>query len=101
MKALEARLGAPLFKKEGRRSIPTNLGRRLARNGLTIRLAEEQANAYAQQSAVGGVGELRLGVVPIVAGRFLTPILGGIFDREPRMLDRAARRTGARIARHA
>lgn len=83
MKALEARLGAPLFKKEGRRSIPTNLGRRLARNGLTIRLAEEQANAYAQQSAVGGVGELRLGVVPIVAGRFLTPILAEFSTENP------------------
>lgn len=83
MKALEARLGAPLFKKEGRRSIPTNLGRRLARNGLTIRLAEEQANAYARRSAVGGVGELRLGVVPIVAGRFLTPILSEFVTENP------------------
>jgi len=43
MKALEIRIGTPLFRREGRRSIPNALARQLARNGLAIRLAEEQA----------------------------------------------------------
>ena len=41
MRALEGRLGTPVFKREGRRSVPNSLGLRLARNGLAIRLAEE------------------------------------------------------------
>jgi len=75
MKTLEARLGAPLFRREGRRSIPNNLGMRLSRNGLAIRLAEEQAGIVADQTVQGSVGELRIGAPPIVAGRFLTNAL--------------------------
>lgn len=75
MKALESRLGTPLFQREGRRSIPNNLALRLARNGLAIRLAEEQAGIVADQSAKGSVGELRIGAPPIVSGRFLSNAL--------------------------
>lgn len=75
MKALEARLGTPLFQREGRRSLPNNLALRLARNGLAIRLAEEQAGIVADQSAKGSVGELRIGAPPIVSGRFLSNVL--------------------------
>ena len=81
MKALEARLGAPLFQKEGRRAAPTSLAHRLARNGLAIRLAEEQAGVVAEQAASGAIGELRIGAPPIVSGRFLTgPIAAFIAD---------------------
>lgn len=83
MKALEARLGAPLFHREGRRSIPNNLGTRLARNGLTIRLAEEQAGIIADQSAKGSVGELRIGAPPIVSGRFLSNALTHFIKNNP------------------
>ena len=75
MRALEARLGAPLFKRDGRRSIPNRLGLRLAQKGLAVRLAEEQAGILADQTAKGSVGELRIGAPPIVAGRFLTRTL--------------------------
>lgn len=83
MKALESRLGAPLFQREGRRSIPNNLALRLARNGLAIRLAEEQAGIVADQSAKGSVGELRIGAPPIVSGRFLSNALTPFMKANP------------------
>ncbi|RVU86244.1 LysR family transcriptional regulator [Leucothrix sargassi] len=75
MNTLESRLGSGLFHREGRRSIPNKLALRLARNGLSIRLAGEEASVIADQSAQGGIGELRIGAPPIIAGRFLTDAL--------------------------
>jgi len=83
MRALEQRLDSPLFKRDGRRSIPNKLGQTLARNGLAIRLAEEQAEIAAGQSAVGAQGELRIGAPPIVAGRFLSTILAKFIKSNP------------------
>ena len=83
IRALEARLGAPVFQREGRRSVPNGLGLRLARSGLAIRVAEEQAGAYATQTATGSVGELRIGAPPIVAGRFLTETLSRFIAENP------------------
>ena len=83
MRVLEARIGTPLFRREGRRSVPNSLGLRLARNGLAIRLAEEQAGIVADQSALGSVGELRIGAPPIVAGKFLTETLSGFMTENP------------------
>lgn len=83
MKALEARLGAKLFNRDGRRSVPNALGQRLARNGQAIRLAEEQAGILAVQSAQGAVGELRIGAPPIVAGRFLSGAVSRFIRENP------------------
>lgn len=83
MKALEGRLGAPLFVRDGRRSVPNALGLRLARNGQAIRLAEEQASVLADQSAQGAVGELRIGAPPIVAGRFLSTAMAKFIRGNP------------------
>lgn len=83
MKALETRLGATLFNRDGRRSVPNALGLRLARNGQAIRLAEEQAAILADQSAQGAVGELRIGAPPIVAGRFLSGALSRFICENP------------------
>ena len=83
MKALEARLGTPLFQREGRRSLPNSLALRLARNGLAIRLAEEQAGIVADQSAKGSVGELRIGAPPIVSGRFLSDAVTRFIKANP------------------
>lgn len=83
MKSLESRLGTSIFKRDGRRSVPNSLGLRLARNGLAIRLAEEQASILAGQSAQGSVGELRIGAPPIVAGRFLTNALSRFIKENP------------------
>ncbi|MGH1481078.1 MAG: LysR family transcriptional regulator [Geminicoccales bacterium] len=83
MRALEARLGASVFHREGRRSVPNGLGRRLAQAGLAIRIAEEQASAHATLAASGSVGELRIGAPPIVAGRFLTGTLSTFITDNP------------------
>ena len=83
MRALEERIGASVFQRDGRRSIPNDLGLRLARNGLAIRLAEEQAEAFATLSKSGAAGRLRIGAPPIVAGRFLTGALSAFIDENP------------------
>ncbi len=83
MRILEQRLGSPLFQRDGRRSVPNTLGRRLARNGLAIRVAGEQASVVANQSSLGAMGELRVGAPPIVAGRFLTDALSAFIRRNP------------------
>ncbi len=83
MRALEERLGASIFQREGRRSVPNGLGRRLAKAGLAIRIAEEQASAHAALAASGVLGELRIGAPPIVAGRFLTETLSTFIAENP------------------
>ena len=83
MKALEERLKATLFNRDGRKSVPNALGLRLARNGQTIRLAQEQASVLADQSAQGAVGELRIGAPPIVAGRFLSSAVAKFIRENP------------------
>ncbi len=83
MRLLEARLGAPVFSRMGRRAIPTEIGRRLARDGLVIRVAEERASGYADLVGSGAAGELRIGAPPIIAGRFLTDRLSGFIRTNP------------------
>ncbi len=83
MKTLEERLGATLFNRDGRKSVPNALGLRLSRNGQAIRLAEEQASVLAEQSAQGAVGELRIGAPPIVAGRFLSSAMARFIRQNP------------------
>ena len=83
MRTLEDRLGAPVFKRDGRRSVPNDLGLKLARNGLAIRIAEEQAGNLADLAAAGAAGQLRIGAPPIVAGRFLTDTLSQFITDNP------------------
>lgn len=83
MKTLEERLGATVFNRDGRKSVPNPLGLRLSRNGQAIRLAEEQASVVADQSAQGAVGELRIGAPPIVAGRFLSNAMARFIRDNP------------------
>ena len=83
MKALEARIGGSVFDRTGRKATPTEMGRRLARSGLSIRLAEERAGAYADLAYAGSAGELRIGAPPIVAGRFITDTLARLLQENP------------------
>lgn len=83
IKTLEERLGGAVFDRSGRKAIPTEMGRRLARSGFSIRLAEEQASAYANLAVVGEAGELRIGAPPIVAGRFITNTLAVLLQGNP------------------
>lgn len=83
IRTLEMRLGGAVFDRSGRRSVPTELGRRMARTGLSIRQAQEQAETYADRSKAGVAGELRIGAPPIVAGRFLTGTLASLLRKNP------------------
>ncbi len=83
MRRLEARVGAPVFTREGRRSVPNDLGLQLGRSGLAIRIAEEQAEKSASLAASGSAGRLRLGAPPIVSGRFLTDTLSDFIATNP------------------
>ena len=77
MKKLEDRLGAPIFERIGRQSVPTELGSTFARFGLMMLAADEQARAYAQHVATGQAGSLLLGTPPSLADNVLAPILAG------------------------
>ncbi len=83
MRTLEDRIGAPVFTRDGRRSVPNELGARLAQSGLAIRIAEEQAGGFATLAAKGAAGQLRIGAPPIVSGRFLTRTLSRFVDQNP------------------
>ena len=83
MRTLEDRLGTRLFKRDGRRSLPNEVGQRLAQNGIAIRMAQEAAEIVAEQVSKGAAGELRLGAPPILAGQFLTPILAAFMLENP------------------
>lgn len=83
MRTLEERLGAPIFTRDGRRSVPNDLGLKLARSGLAIRVAEEQAGNLASLAAAGSAGQLRIGAPPIVCGRFLTETLSRFIEENP------------------
>ena len=83
MKVLEERVGAKLFRREGRRSVPNNLGMKMARSGRTIRMAEEQAFQIIDEARRGNSGELRIGAPPIVAGLFLTNALSTFLTQNP------------------
>ncbi|MEL6677238.1 MAG: LysR family transcriptional regulator [Pseudomonadota bacterium] len=83
MRTLEDRLGAPVFTRNGRRSVPNDLGLELGRSGLAIRLAEDHASSYASRAAAGSEGHLRIGAPPIVSGRFLTDTLSRFIATNP------------------
>lgn len=83
MRTLEGRLGAPIFVRDGRRSVPNELGLQLSRNGLAIRVAEDQAENLASLASTGSAGSLRLGAPPIVSGRFLTDTLSKFLSTHP------------------
>lgn len=83
MRKLEERIGAPIFVRDGRRSVPNDLGLKLARSGLTIRIAEDQASGAASLAAAGAAGHLRIGAPPIVSGRFLTDTLSSFITSNP------------------
>lgn len=83
MRTLEARLGTSIFRRDGRRSIPNEVGRRLVQSGIAIRIAEESASIVADQVSKGATGELRIGAPPILAGRFLTGSLATFMAENP------------------
>ena len=72
IRVLEGRIGSSVFDRRARKAVPTEIGLRLAEHGLTVRIAEEQAEAYSTKAASGSAGGLRVGAPPSIAGHFLT-----------------------------
>ena len=83
MRALEMRLKTPLFRRDGRRSVPNSLCKKFGSIGLSIRIAEESAANLARQNTQDSLGELRIGAPPIVAGRFLSKSLAHFMKQNP------------------
>lgn len=83
IRSLEQRIGAAVFDRSARKAVPTGLGLRLAQSGLTIRVAEEQAQAYSHLISTGAAGELRIGAPPIIAGQFLTRHIARFVSERP------------------
>ncbi|MFE3293017.1 LysR family transcriptional regulator [Rhodococcus sp. NPDC059234] len=83
IKALERRVGAPLFERTSRRVTPTPIGRRLEQD---LRPADEQirqgiARAIAAGRGLDGV--LRVGFVGTAIGQFVLEIAGTFHERYP------------------
>jgi len=74
IKTLESRLGATVLDRSERKVKVTELGRRLARNGMIIRSAELAASSYADQTYSGEAGTLLIGAPPTLASYLLAPL---------------------------
>lgn len=85
MQTLEARSGGALFDRTGRRAVPTDLGLRLAKEGLAVREAADRASLHADLIQMGGAGELKLGVTPLLAGEFICAPLAAFLDKHPQV----------------
>ncbi len=75
MRQLEKRVGGALFERIGRRSVATDLGRSLARQGLVIRNAEAEARTFADLIHLGQAGKLSIGSTPTLADNLLVPVI--------------------------
>ena len=80
IKTLESRLGAAVLDRSERKVKVTELGRRLARNGMIIRSAELAASSYADQTYMGEAGTLLIGAPPTLASYLLAPLFAGFLS---------------------
>ncbi|MFY0610234.1 MAG: LysR family transcriptional regulator [Hyphomicrobiaceae bacterium] len=85
MQTLESRAGGALFDRSGRQAIPTDLGLRLAKEGLAIRDAADRAALHADLVQTGNAGELKLGVTPMLAGDFICKPLAEFLKLHPQV----------------
>lgn len=83
IKILEQRIKAPVFDRSARNAVPTNLGLKLAQNGLTIRNAEIEAGHFSELVSTGMAGEVRIGAPPIISGDFLTKHISSFISKRP------------------
>ena len=83
IKILEQRIKAPVFDRSARNAVPTNLGLKLAQNGLTIRNAESEAGHFSELVSTGMAGEVRIGAPPIISGEFLTKHISSFISKRP------------------
>jgi len=84
--ALEAMLGAPLFRRSPRGTEPTALARRYHAEVAPLVAGIEDATRRAatrRRRAHDATAEVRIGVVPTFAARWLLPRWSRFFDRHP------------------
>jgi DNA-binding transcriptional LysR family regulator len=72
---LEEHLGAPLFTRERRQSVPTALGLRVAQEARVMLAALGRIRALAQEASGAPGGVLRLASFPMVFSTILPPVL--------------------------
>ncbi|MCB5946033.1 LysR family transcriptional regulator [Acidocella sp. KAb 2-4] len=75
IRLVEQRVGQPIFERIGRRAQPTDLGLKLAKEGLTIRQAQEIASVYLDSMKAGFAGRLRVGAPSGIALQLLSPTI--------------------------
>ncbi|MFD4183544.1 LysR family transcriptional regulator [Rhodococcus sp. NPDC058514] len=83
IKALERRVGAPLFERTSRRVTPTPIGRRLEED---LRPADEQIRAAIARAIAAGRGldgVLRVGFVGTALGQFVLEVANTFQERYP------------------
>lgn len=81
VRGLEARLGVPLLRREGRGLAPTEAGEAFA--AVVADAFDRLSQGMVTIAAFAGRGRLRLSVEPAFAGRWLVARLGAFRDRHP------------------
>ena len=80
---LETRIGAPLFERSSRPLVPTEVGKKLANHGRTIKSTRHRAVEDVQIALEGMSGELRIGAPPFFCERLVGDAIAGFLQRRP------------------
>lgn len=81
IRTLESRVGAALFEPKRRPLRPTPLGRELANQGRTIRIARERSVELVDQGRKGFFGVLKIGAPPFLCERLVSEAISGFLAR--------------------
>lgn len=81
IRTLEARVGDALFERNRRPLRPTTLGRELASQGRTIRIARERSVELVDQGRKGFFGVLKIGAPPFLCERLVSEALSGFLGQ--------------------
>lgn len=83
IRRLEAEVGAPLFRREGRRILLTDVGDVLLRKARQMRIAMDETIAEVSGYADGSIGHVRIGTGPTVAEYILPDLFTRIVQEHP------------------
>ncbi|WP_298281954.1 LysR family transcriptional regulator [Acidocella sp.] len=86
IRMVEERIGQPIFLKSGRKAQPTDLGMRLAQEGLAIKRAQDAASLYLTSIKSGSVDRLRVGAPPGIARHLVCPAISLFIADHPEIL---------------
>lgn len=85
IRRLEASIGAPLFRREGRRIVLTAIGTVLQRKARQMRASMDEAVAEIGSFVDGSAGHVRIGTGPTVAEYILPDLFERILAELPRL----------------